>query len=127
MSADATASPDKLQEPIQLPYGNGQTWQEIERQHREEIERAVAAAITRERLNTNTPAGWTPATEPPDGTKGMWSRKVAVFTMAGDCHALAYFHDDRSPGGRWQNPKAMPPGDKPLYWTELPKQSPPTP
>lgn len=63
---------------------------------------------------------WHPADCPPDGTKGKWSRQVIVVTCAGDCFRLAYLHYESITFGQWQRPTAMQPGDKPLYWTEVP-------
>ena len=62
---------------------------------------------------------WHPASTPPDGTPGHWTREVVVVTTLGHVYRLAYFPGEED-SGCWQRPAVARPGEAVAWWTELP-------
>lgn len=74
------------------------------------------------------PAVWHPASEPPTGQDGKYSRRVVVMSEQWRLYSISYYHPsqyerhDMGLAGCWQTPAAMvTTRDKPAFWCEEPK------
>jgi hypothetical protein len=62
--------------------------------------------------------GWQPASNPPQGKMGKWTRDVIVVTNYDDVFTLGYFHDAN--GGCWQRCGRFNNGEKAEWWIDKP-------
>jgi hypothetical protein len=74
------------------------------------------------------PAVWHPASEPPIGQAGKYSRQVVVMSKQWNLYRLAYYnpslYESQQCGttGGWQMPRDMMlDKDEPAFWCEEPK------
>lgn len=63
---------------------------------------------------------WLPASQPPSGMTGYWSRDVLVLMKSGEVSRLAYFWAADGKSGVWQRKMGTGQDDFPALWTELP-------
>jgi hypothetical protein len=78
----------------------------------------VSKLIVKQNDNSK-PKIWNPASSPPKGTIGNWTKNVIAMTNYGNLYKLAYFNGND--GGKWQRLSLFDSGELVACWIDMPE------